>query len=211
MKNNETKQKVMNAASRLFFSKGYHGTSVRDIAKRASVNVSLINYYFNSKQGLLESSVIHYYEAYLKEIEQSFEQTQDLLAAEQLKNLIEVIIQYKQDYHQFTCFIHRELTIDSVFVREMAVTYLAKENFILRKTFDDALQGTSHDELDKDYLFLQFKGLLITPYMTPNEWKDKVIWDQSHELFIKKYTQSIHKWLDYALERPYEKSPTPYL
>ena len=45
MKNNPTKQKVVDAASFLFFQKGFHGTSVRDIAGKASVNVSLISYF----------------------------------------------------------------------------------------------------------------------------------------------------------------------
>ncbi|MED4214161.1 TetR family transcriptional regulator, partial [Priestia megaterium] len=41
----QTKQKVIDAAISLFNTKGYDGTSVRDIAKRADVNVANISYY----------------------------------------------------------------------------------------------------------------------------------------------------------------------
>ena len=46
---------IMDVAERLFGSQGYDGTSVRDIAQEAGVNVAMISYYFGSKEGLLHS------------------------------------------------------------------------------------------------------------------------------------------------------------
>jgi AcrR family transcriptional regulator len=46
---------ILDAAERLFGSHGYDGTSVRDIAHEAGVNVAMISYYFRSKEGLLEA------------------------------------------------------------------------------------------------------------------------------------------------------------
>jgi len=40
----DTKDKIIKAAKILFASKGYEGTSVRDIAKAAEVNVASVNY-----------------------------------------------------------------------------------------------------------------------------------------------------------------------
>lgn len=85
---NPSKQKVIDAASLLFFQNGFHGTSVRDIAEKASVNVSLISYYFKSKQGLLEYAVTQYYEAYLKIMEETLEQTKSESSLEMLKGLV---------------------------------------------------------------------------------------------------------------------------
>ncbi|WP_156291486.1 forespore capture DNA-binding protein RefZ [Oceanobacillus salinisoli] len=198
MKNNPSKQKVINAASTLFFQKGFHGTSVRDIADRASVNVSSISYYFNSKQGLLEYAVTHYYEDYLASIEDTLQQCDLLSPIEKLQELISTIIQYKQSNYQLTCFIQRELSLDSVFVREMTVTYLAKENFYIRKTFFDALGNRVKSEY-KQYLLMQLKGMLITPYILHNDWKDQVIGEYSHQIFIKKYVKVIHDWLDFTI------------
>ncbi|MDL4841347.1 forespore capture DNA-binding protein RefZ [Aquibacillus rhizosphaerae] len=198
MKKNETKQKVMDAACHLFYVKGYHGASVRDIAKKANVNVSLINYYFTSKQGLLESAVVSYYEEYIREIEKNLLETEQMLPMDRLKQLIEVIIHYKQNQHQFTCFIQRELTIDSIFVREMMVTYLAKENYIISKLFNASLEGTSHSNMDREFFLLQLKGLISTPYMAPNEWRNQIVWGQSLEMFVSKYSKSINNWLDFV-------------
>lgn len=49
----DTKQRILEAARALFAAKGYDGTSVRDIAKVAEVNVAALNYHFQGKQNLL--------------------------------------------------------------------------------------------------------------------------------------------------------------
>lgn len=199
MKNSSTKQKVIEAASSLFFQKGFHGTSVREIASHASVNVSLISYYFKGKQGLLEYAVTSYYEAYLEKIEESIANNISLAALDKFKELIATIIHYKQSNHQFSCFIQRELSLDSVFVREMAVTYLAKENHIISNAFFDVLRLNKNSSIDRHFLLLQLKGLLITPYILHNEWKNQVVDNYSHQLFAKKYINSIHQWLDFII------------
>ncbi|ALX48373.1 forespore capture DNA-binding protein RefZ [Lentibacillus amyloliquefaciens] len=202
MKKNPTKQKVIDAASSLFFQNGFHGTSVRDIAGKADVNVSLISYYFKSKQGLLEYAVIQYYEAYLEAIEISLEENKSLLPLEQLKKMVEVIIQHKQLNHQLTCFIQRELSLDSIFVREMAVTYLAKENYMISSTFYAIFTGERQKKLSNQFLLMQLKGMLVTPYLTQHEWKNKVIGEHSHQQFVKNYTRTINNWLDYIAKEP---------
>lgn len=200
MKKNPSKQKVILAASDLFFQKGFHGTSVRDIAKKANVNVSSVSYYFNGKQGLLEYAVTEYYEEYLEILEKCLDAAKDASAVERLNELIATIIRYKHSKLQLTCFIQRELTLDSVFVREMTVTYLAKENYYIRKAFSDALSGKKFPGDTKDYLYLQLKGMLITPYILHNEWKDRVIGDHSHRVFVEKYTNTIQEWLKIIVE-----------
>lgn len=205
MKINPSQQKVLDAASQLFFQKGFHGTSVRDIAEKADVNVSLISYYFKSKQGLLEYSVTHYYEAYLEIIEDTFERTKTTNRVERLKSFVADVLEYKQEHYQFSCFVHRELSLDSVFVREMAVTYLAKENHYLRDALFEALPQTSNS-LDRDFLLMHLKGMLTTPYVLQNEWRDKVIGRSSHYLFQKKYVETVHAWIDFIVGNYYNKS-----
>lgn len=198
MKKNPTKQKVIDAASSLFFQKGFHGTSVRDIADKASVNVSLISYYFKSKQGLLEYAVTNYYEEYLKTVEEALEYTANFSPLEKLNELIFTIIQYKQTNHQLTCFIQRELSLDSVFVREMAVTYLAKENFYIKQTFFKALNGRAKGDT-REYMLMQLKGLLITPYILHSDWKEQIVGEYSHQVFVRKYVKTIQNWLDFII------------
>jgi AcrR family transcriptional regulator len=50
----KTKEKIKNAALKLFQQKGFAGTKTRDIAKEAGINIALLNYYFRSKEKLFE-------------------------------------------------------------------------------------------------------------------------------------------------------------
>ena len=46
---------IIEAAEKLFSEKGFNGTSVRDIAEQAVVNLAMISYYFGSKEKLMEA------------------------------------------------------------------------------------------------------------------------------------------------------------
>jgi AcrR family transcriptional regulator len=48
------KERLLDAAERLFCSRGFKGTSVRDIAASAGCNIASVNYYFGSKEKLYE-------------------------------------------------------------------------------------------------------------------------------------------------------------
>ncbi|PAV34381.1 TetR family transcriptional regulator, partial [Bacillus licheniformis] len=48
-----TKDRIIESAVELFNQKGFSGTSVREIARAANVNVAHISYYFNGKGGLM--------------------------------------------------------------------------------------------------------------------------------------------------------------
>jgi AcrR family transcriptional regulator len=51
--NNETRERIMQAAIAILGRDGYQGLSTRAIAREAGANLALMNYYFGSKQGLL--------------------------------------------------------------------------------------------------------------------------------------------------------------
>jgi len=55
MEYNEKQKQIISTAERLFSTKGYDGTSVRDIADEAGVNIAMISYYFGSKEKLMEA------------------------------------------------------------------------------------------------------------------------------------------------------------
>ena len=55
MKYNPKQLQIISVAERLFAAKGFSATSVRDISQEADINVSMISYYFGSKEKLIES------------------------------------------------------------------------------------------------------------------------------------------------------------
>lgn len=55
MEYNEKQIQIIETAEKLFADKGFDGTSVRDIADEAGINVAMISYYFGSKEKLMEA------------------------------------------------------------------------------------------------------------------------------------------------------------
>lgn len=47
-----TREKILNAAEKLFADNGFNGTSLRDITESAKVNLAAVNYHFGDKESL---------------------------------------------------------------------------------------------------------------------------------------------------------------
>jgi AcrR family transcriptional regulator len=54
----DTKQRILDAAEKLFSENGYAATSLRQIISEAKVNLAAIHYHFGSKQELLDQVIV---------------------------------------------------------------------------------------------------------------------------------------------------------
>ena len=54
---NDTKERILDAAERLIASDGFHRTSLRAITTAAGVNLASVNYHFGSKEALMEAVI----------------------------------------------------------------------------------------------------------------------------------------------------------
>lgn len=53
----EVRQRLLDSAERLFSEQGYHGASLRDITRLASVRLAAVNHHFGSKEQLFREVV----------------------------------------------------------------------------------------------------------------------------------------------------------
>ena len=58
MQERSTKDKILDAAERLFAKQGLSATSLRTVIKEAGVNTAAVHYYFGSKEGLVEAVLV---------------------------------------------------------------------------------------------------------------------------------------------------------
>lgn len=68
----DTREKLLAAAKKIFAEKGYAGATVKEIADLAGVNISLISYHFNGKEGLLRACVEQFGRERLKDTQNIF-------------------------------------------------------------------------------------------------------------------------------------------
>ncbi len=55
----DTQQRLLEAAGRIFAEKGFQGTTVREICQQAGANIAAVNYYFRDKEKLYRAALHH--------------------------------------------------------------------------------------------------------------------------------------------------------
>ena len=78
---NETKEKIKIAASKLFAHKGFDGASMRKIAADAGVSLASINYHFRSKQDLYNEILTSSHTNFAQIIEHTLNETDSFVEA----------------------------------------------------------------------------------------------------------------------------------
>ncbi|PSA93625.1 TetR family transcriptional regulator [Bacillus atrophaeus] len=190
-----TKDKIIEAAVMLFNQKGFTGTSVREIAKSADVNVAHISYYFKGKGGLMEHLVSEFYEGYSKTLENACSRTEFQSTQESILQLVFDILSYQHGNRQLTRFVYREVTIDSTLIREIMSTYLMKEKYILQLIIEEGAKNKEYLNLPVPHFILQLKSLLMMPYLQP-QYITEVLYMQPHEpYFYKMYFEEVKVWI----------------
>ena len=99
-KYNEKQVQILAVAERLFSEQGFNGTSVRDIASAAAVNVAMISYYFGSKEKLLEAIFDYRISATAIQLEHLVAQTE----IEPMQKIDMLVDHYCDKLQNNTCF-----------------------------------------------------------------------------------------------------------
>lgn len=55
--NENSRQRILNAATKLFAKQGFDGTSIRQICKEAGANICMISYFWGGKQELYQGII----------------------------------------------------------------------------------------------------------------------------------------------------------
>ncbi len=67
MTGGDPKERILEAASRLFAEQGLEAVSLRSVTTEAGVNIAAVNYYFGSKAALLQAMTQHFFLAVNRE------------------------------------------------------------------------------------------------------------------------------------------------
>ena len=114
-----TKNKILKVSEDLFSRKGFDGTSVNEIVKTAEVNKALVYYYFENKEGLLNSLI----ERLMDEIAELMNNRIDQF------NALTDVESYKETFKVFLEFILSKKKIIRIAMQE-SVKSTEKPNFI---------------------------------------------------------------------------------
>jgi AcrR family transcriptional regulator len=151
---NDKQIQILQVAETLFAEKGFDGTSIRDIAKEAKINIAMISYYFGSKEQLLESLIVN--RATEIKLQLDILILEDLSPLEKINKLIALYIHRINGNRCIYKIVHFEFSSQKRETNLEAFTELKKGNL-------KALEAIIQDGQEKGF----FRKDIIVPLLTP--------------------------------------------
>lgn len=203
MEYGEKQLQIMEVAEELFAENGFRGTSVRDIADKAGVNLAMISYYFGSKEKLLEA-IFEYRGDTTKLILENLASKSGLSSMDKMNGMID---HYLKKLASQQCF-HRLMVREQSVANSEAVTAmilkLKKQNLEVVKRL--ITEGQKTGEFRKN---IDVSLLMITMLGTANQ----LITSQHHYKHLnnlqdmpdEEYQKYLHKKLGQHLKFLFKK------
>lgn len=109
----DTKDRLIQVAKTLFSKKGFEGTTVKDIAEAAKLNVSLVSYHFQGKEGLYIACLDSIGKARLAATERILQKPSSLEEFRiRLQMFVEEIISFHLAEPEVSRIVNRECELD---------------------------------------------------------------------------------------------------
>ncbi|MBT0586300.1 TetR/AcrR family transcriptional regulator [Alteromonas oceanisediminis] len=109
----QTRAAIMKSAEKHFFSVGYQGTSLADVASDSGIKVPLIVYHFKNKEELWKECVNNVFEKLDKALAKMFNQINELSGADYIRALLKGYIQSTAEAPEYMRLLFIEGTLPS--------------------------------------------------------------------------------------------------
>lgn len=126
---NDKQIEILLVAEKLFAEHGFDGTSIREIAKQADINIAMISYYFGSKEKLLEALIIYRIGAMRIQLETLNQE--DISPIEKMNKLVAYYIQRVNTNRCMYQILHFELASKKREINTEAFTEVKNNNLKL--------------------------------------------------------------------------------
>jgi AcrR family transcriptional regulator len=160
-----TEDKIKEAAKAVFTHKGFAATTVRDIAAEADINLSLVNYYFRSKEKLFELIMT-------ETIQQLFDHIQPVVnddattLGEKIEKLVGHYIDMICQNPDFPLFMVNEVMSASI-QSPMVNNIKNIQSSVFAKQVH-ALRAEGKFDFEPVHVMMNMMGMIVFPFMSKN-------------------------------------------
>lgn len=151
---------ILDAAEELFADRGFEGTSVRDIAGLAGVNLAMISYYFGSKEKLL-IALVEYRAGYTSGILEELHKDGNLSPFDKIDRLIDMYVEKITSNSRFHCIMTTHLpTLQSEEIREMMTNIKLRNLENIRKIISEGQEKKIFGQVDVELTVATIMGTI---------------------------------------------------
>jgi AcrR family transcriptional regulator len=169
----EKQIQIMEAAEKLFADKGFNGTSVRDIADAAGVNLAMISYYFGSKEKLMEAMFQHRTRFFKLQLE-SMIQNKELEPMEKIELLIDQYIERLMNQQCFHRIMVREQMVNNNdFIAEQIHQIKRRNQELIKELIQEGQKKRAFKKnIDTPILMMTLVGTISQLLTTQHYYKE---------------------------------------
>jgi AcrR family transcriptional regulator len=188
---NEKQIQIMETAETLFAEKGFNGTSIRDIAEKAHVNLAMISYYFGSKDKLLEA-LFSYRGEHLKLTLEGMIEDKEVSAFDKINTLIDHYIDKVMKQQCFSRIMAREQVLNNTGITAQLIFQMKKRNqeLISRLIHEGQKKGEFRKHIDIPLMMATLIGTSTNVVATQHYYKElnslQSMSDEEFQKHIKK-------------------------
>lgn len=181
----------MEASTSLFARKGYANVTTREIAKKADVNLSLINYYYGGKLGILKEIVNECYDKYFSAIRNSDDEKAS--PQKRVRLIARGLVKFFRDNTELAMVGLNVLPIDLPEIVDLKVKWATGNRNATLGLFEQL--GVDMEDKVQSHVF---RGLLTT--IVHSHFQSKYAW--KHVLEAAAKSEKTPEWLN---EEPEEE------
>jgi len=149
---NEKQICILQVTEKLFAEKGFDGTSIRDIAKAAKINIAMVSYYFGSKDKMLEALVLFRTDDLSLQIENLIKES--LSPLDKITRLVDLYLTRINQNKDIYKIIHFELSSKKRIMKFDSFTQVKKRNSASMKHIisEGQIRGIFNSDVNIDLL-----------------------------------------------------------
>ncbi len=156
----DKREHIMNTAVSLFAKNGFEGTSVRDIASAAEVNLAMINYYFGSKEKLFES-IVEYNVSYTRNMLDEVISNTAFSSMQKIEKVIEIYVKRLFSNREFHKVLNHELMLNQrTELGEAILKVLGKNSNVISQIIENGIKKKEFKKVDVPLTVATLTGTL---------------------------------------------------
>ncbi|MFY0255451.1 TetR/AcrR family transcriptional regulator [Chitinophaga sp. 30R24] len=188
-----TEERIKAAARLVFTRKGYEAAKVRDIAAEAGINLSLVNYYFRSKEKLFQLVMVETIDQLITAVI-SVLNNEQLTLQQQLEQVADQYIGILLKNPDFPLFM-----VNEIFAGSNELLKGNRKNGIFQSHFFKqlyALQAAGKLKIDPLHILMNLIGFVVMPFLArPLLERNKVVKATAFKRLMEERKQLIPIWL----------------
>ena len=196
-----TEQKILKSAAKIFQTKGYAGTRMQEIADDAGINKAALHYYFRSKEKLFQRVFKETFESVFPNIGESFFLQKSIF--DKLRIFIELYIDFLYENIKLLSFVICEIQTNPATISDILERH--KSTFspqMFAESINDAIEKGEIRQIDPKHLFINIISLCVFPFLSKDVYtKIYKMNEKDLELFLSERKKEIYEFIKFSIQK----------